>query len=181
MPARREVPNFDRTAMIRHRQRAGLTQAELGEQIHAANDAVSRLERGVTPITARVLRSVAEALRVTPAQLQHPLTAPPTLTNLRELRALTRAELAQRLWITPQRLAWWEAGALGAQEETGELLAANLGIGAGSIATFERTGVLPVPIRTRLALALRVRPGLVQAAFAASRRAHRMRSLAATA
>lgn len=181
MPARREVPNFDRTAMIRYRQRAGLTQAELGEQIHAANDAVSRLERGVTPIPARVLRRVAEVLRVTPAQLQKPLTTPPTLRNLRELRALTRGELAHLLRIAPARLAWWEAGALGAPGETGELLAANLGIGPESIATFERTGALPVPIRTRLALALRVRPQLVQDAFAASRRAHRRQPTEAAA
>jgi hypothetical protein len=38
-----------------------------------------------------------------------------------------------------------------------------------------------VPIRTRLALALRVRPQLVQAAFAASRRAHRTRPTEAAA
>jgi transcriptional regulator with XRE-family HTH domain len=181
MPARREVPNFDCAALVRYRQRAGLTQAELGKRIHAANDAVSRLERGTTPITAGDLRRVAEVLRVTPAQLQRPLVEPPTMKNLREMLALTCAEFAAKLRIPRQRLAWWETGALGAPGETGDLLAANLGVGPESIAIFERSGLLPRPIRTKLAMALRVRPEVVQEAFNASRRTHGRRSPATAA
>ncbi|CCH29308.1 helix-turn-helix transcriptional regulator [Actinosynnema sp. NPDC047251] len=164
-----EIPRFDPISLARHRRRADLTQVALARQLSVHDNKIYRWEKGLTPITAAELRQVARELRVVPPQLQLPLTAPPTLVDLRSLAALTPAELAARLYIKPKRLLLWEHGRLGEPGEHGPLLAATIGVSETAMDHHERTGLLPVALAVRLAHALRVTPGLAAAAFHFSR------------
>ncbi|GAA3848909.1 hypothetical protein GCM10022243_13690 [Saccharothrix violaceirubra] len=162
-----EVPLFDPAALTHHRRRNRLTQVELARRLAVHDNQIYRWEKGITPIRATELRRLAAQLRLHPAQLQRRLDAPPTLTDLRSLRALTRQELAHRLHIRLHRLTAWENGRLG--PEQGPILAAHLDIGDQAVDVYERTGRLPAAITHRLARALRVTTALAEAAFHNSR------------
>ena len=51
------------------RKAAGLTQARLAEAVDLSNEAISRLERGVTMPSVETLVNIAEALSVEPKEL----------------------------------------------------------------------------------------------------------------
>ncbi|MEU4806402.1 helix-turn-helix transcriptional regulator [Actinosynnema sp. NPDC023587] len=174
-----EIPRFDPAALARCRRRADLTQLALAGRLTVHDNKIYRWEKGITPITAAELRRVARELRVVPPQLQLPLTAPPTMVDLRSLAALAPTELAARLHIKLHRLLLWEHGHLGGPDEHGPLLAAFIGISESAVDQHERTGLLPIALAVRLARALRVTPRLVAMAFDASRMADQNTHLAA--
>ncbi|WNV83170.1 helix-turn-helix transcriptional regulator [Umezawaea sp. Da 62-37] len=165
-----EAPRFNPAALTAGRVQRGLTQVELAQLLTVHVNMIYRLENGKTPISAANLRHVAQALKITPAQLQHPLPPDPTLADLRTQLALTVPMTAQRLAVRPTRLLLWEKGLLGRADERGELLAAVVGVGIEHIVLYEQTGTLPVSLALRLAKVLRVEDTVVQAAFLASRR-----------
>lgn len=162
-----EIPLFNPAALTAHRKRARITQVQLARRLSIHDNKIYRWERGITPISAADLRLVCTELRVVPAQLQHLPDGPPTITDLRSLRAVTAPELAHRLAVKPHRLAMWEQGYLG--PEQGPLLAAIIGISEQAVDHYEHTGHLPPPLAHRLARALRITPALAAIAFTASR------------
>ncbi|MBK1725561.1 helix-turn-helix domain-containing protein [Halorhodospira neutriphila] len=54
------------------RRQAGLTQAQLAEQLGVAQSGISRIESGERPVTVEMLQAIAEALGVEPAKLLGP-------------------------------------------------------------------------------------------------------------
>lgn len=172
MVASPEIPRFDPAALAAVRVHRELTQVELGRLLTVHDNVIYRWEHGKTPMSAADLRRVAQVLKVTPARLQHPLPADPTLADLRTQLALTPPEMAHRLAIKIARLVLWEKGFLGRANEHGALLAAVVGVGIDQIALYEQTGTLPVSLALRLAEVLRVEDTVVQAAFLASLRNH---------
>lgn len=67
--------------LARVRRAQGLTQAELAEQLHVTDKAVSRWERGVGLPDINTLESLADALGLSLADLMHchdPAQEPPT-------------------------------------------------------------------------------------------------------
>ncbi|MEU7524706.1 helix-turn-helix transcriptional regulator [Saccharothrix sp. NPDC042600] len=162
-----DIPLFNPAAMTFHRRRARITQIALAKRMSIHDNKIYRWERGITPISAADLRRVCHELRVVPAQLQHLPDGPPTITDLRSLRAITATDLAHRLALKPHRLAMWEQGYLG--PEPGPLLAAIIGISDQAVDDYERTGDLPPALAHRLSRALHITPALAAHAFTASR------------
>lgn len=167
-----EVPQFDPQALLEVREMRGLTQRDLALRLRVHPNLIHRWERGKTDIKAVDLRRAAHLLRVTPARLQHPLPADPTLADLRTRLALTGEETAARLAVKPSRLATWETGVLGGPGEHGGLLAAILDVDVLQVAAYEQTGALPAVLARRLSAVLRVGTDVVQDAFTASRHRH---------
>lgn len=57
-------------AMVRHhRERTGITQAELGDWVGKSMETVGRIERGATAPSLALLEKLAEALHVDPRDL----------------------------------------------------------------------------------------------------------------
>jgi DNA-binding transcriptional regulator YiaG len=173
MPARIEIPRFHPAAFKQARERLRLSRDDLARHLHLTRHAVYTWEHDLAPIPARALREAARVLRVTPAALQHRLSGPPTLADLRSLVGLSQPELADRIGIKVARLACWEdTGHLGRATEQPPVLAATLGLGPQLIAGYLETNQVPAAIRHRLAHVLRVRPDDIQAAFDTTRAQH---------
>lgn len=87
----------DRKLLREARQRAGLTQPQLGALLgHGGGDLVGEWERGRTRPDVHSLRKLAEVLKVKPQALLAPRTAV-TLGLLRILAGLTQAEAAEAI------------------------------------------------------------------------------------
>ncbi len=97
----------------RLRRRAGLSQADLARALGVSPISVSCWERGDhAPLSSR-LPLIAAALGVTPTELA-PLSARPTLRELRERVGLTQAALAELLHCSTGSISmierearWW--------------------------------------------------------------------------
>lgn len=102
---------FDAGALRAARLQAGLSQSALAETLGVSGPMrVSMWERGIATPTARMMPSIAEALRVRVDTLVRGDTAPVGLRRMRRLRGLTLVEVSERSGINYSRYREIETG-----------------------------------------------------------------------
>lgn len=98
--------------LSRMRKAQGMTQAELAEQLHVTDKAVSRWERGIGLPDINTLEPLADALGLTLADLMHcrapeEADAAPTV-QLEDFFTMLRRTARRRLAFRAHRPAWAE-------------------------------------------------------------------------
>lgn len=127
-----------RNSLARLRHARGLTLQQLADMVGCTAPYISRMERGQTPITARWLPRLAEALGcpaeaiTTPDTMAPPAPAksprPNRLEELRQAAGLTMQQLADMVGCTSSQISKLEKGSLQMSWTWQQKLADALGV-----------------------------------------------------
>lgn len=134
--------------LLRHREAAGLSQAELAAKIGVSQSAIGHWERSIFTPRGRNVNALAVALAVDASELHGTSAVAGNLLAARQQSGLTQGALASMVGVSQQTVAKWESGtatprnhhlkavttaldganqsAIGAAASTSELLMAEL-------------------------------------------------------
>lgn len=122
------VRGFSPATLRRLRTTSGFSQDELADLAGVSAQTLSTWETGKTAPSARVLAAVADALRITVADLAPLRDSELVLRDLRSQAGLTQAAVATALGIGPTRSSDLERGRRPVDDDVVHQLAALYGV-----------------------------------------------------
>lgn len=138
------VRGFNRDALSRLRQNAGLTHAELGLRADVAPSVLHRWESGAASPMPEVLHRVASALGVSTADFVDTPRDERTLADLRSLAGFTQRSFAKHLNIALKTLARIENGLIDLDPERAQVLADTLKVSVPELVAAYKRGAIRV-------------------------------------